>query len=67
MYRLMFVIHAMSMTVLMGIFVTAVLTMGLPGWKPVVLAAAAGFLLSIPVSWWAAREIVRRSPDHAAE
>ncbi len=67
MYRLMFVIHTVTMTVLMGIFVTAVLTMSLPGWKPVVLAAAAGFLLSIPVSWWVAREIIRRSPDHAAE
>ncbi len=67
MYRLMFVIHAMTMTVLMGIFITAVLTMGLAGWKPVVLAAAAGFVLSIPLSWWAAREIIRRSPDHAGE
>ncbi len=67
MYRLMFVIHAMTMTALMGIFVTAVLTMNLPGWKPVALAALAGFVLSIPVSWWAAREIVRRSPDQAAE
>jgi len=67
MYRLMFVIHAMTMTVLMGIFITAVLAMNLPGSKPVVLAAAAGFLLSIPVSWWAAREIIRRSPDHAQE
>ena len=65
MYRLMFVIHTMTMTVLMGIFITAVLTMNLPGWQPVAVAAAAGFLVSIPVSWWVAREIIRRSPDHA--
>lgn len=67
MYRLMFVIHVMTMTVLMGICVTAVLTMNLLGWKPVVLAALAGFVLSIPVSWWAAREIVRRAPGETAE
>ena len=63
MYRLMFVIHAMTMSVLMGVFITVVLTMNMPGWKPVVLAAAAGFVLSIPISWWVAREIIRRSPS----
>lgn len=67
MYRLMFVIHAMTMTVFMGIFVTAVLTLNLPGWHPVALAAAAGFVLSFPVSWWAAREILRRAPAEKAE
>lgn len=67
MYRLMFVIHAMTMTALMGIFITAVLAMNLSGWQPVAMAAAAGFVLSIPLSWWVAREIIRRAPTETAE
>ncbi|MDE2561959.1 MAG: hypothetical protein KGL48_06875 [Sphingomonadales bacterium] len=27
-------------------------------WKPIVLAAAAGFALSIPVTWFVARQIL---------
>lgn len=57
MSKLFFAIHAVAMTTLMGIAVTAVLTMNLPGWKPVVLAALAGFAVSIPVSWVVARKI----------
>ncbi len=57
MSKLFFAIHAMAMTVLMGIAVTAVLTMNLPGWKPVVLAALAGFVVSVPVSWVVAKKI----------
>lgn len=67
MYRLMFVLHAVIMTMLMGIFITAVLTMNLPGWQPVAFAAAAGFVLSIPLSWWVAREIIRRAPPERTE
>lgn len=59
--RLMLAIHAMAMTVLMGTFVTAVLAMSLPGWKPLALAAFAGFVLSIPISWGVARAIVRNT------
>lgn len=49
--KIFFAIHAVVMTALMGIGIIAVLTMGMPGWKPLVLAAAVGFVLSIPVSW----------------
>lgn len=57
MNRLMWILHAMISTTLMGIGVTAVLTMNLPGWKPIALAAAIGFAISLPVSWWTARKI----------
>lgn len=49
--KIFFAIHAVVMTALMGAGIIAVLAMGMPGWKPLVLAAAVGFVLSIPVSW----------------
>ena len=51
-------VHAVIGTTLMGIGITAVLAMGLPGWQPIALAAAAGFVLSLPASWLIARQIV---------
>lgn len=57
-YRIMFILLAVIGTSLMGIGVTAVLTAGLPGWKPIVMAAAAGLLLSVPMSWYVAKRIV---------
>ena len=61
MFRLMMVIHAVVMTTLMGICVTAVLTMNLPGWKPVVIAAAIGFVAAFPISWAIARAILKQT------
>ncbi len=46
MSRLMWILHAIISTALMGVGVTAVLTMALPGWKPIALAAALGMALS---------------------
>jgi len=57
MNRLMWILHAMISTALMGIGITAVLSMNLAGWKPIALAAALGFAVSFPVSWWVARKI----------
>ncbi|MGE8141555.1 hypothetical protein ACQKOE_06240 [Novosphingobium sp. NPDC080210] len=57
MSKLFFIIHAVVMTTLMGMAVTAVLTMGLPGWKPLALAAVCGFIVSIPVTWIIANKI----------
>ena len=55
--KLMWVLHAVVATVLMGIGVTAVLAMALPGWKPIALAAAVGFFVAFPVSWAIGRQI----------
>lgn len=57
MNRLMWVLHAMVSTTLMGIGVTAVLAANLPGWQPIAIAAAIGFVVALPVSWLVARKI----------
>lgn len=57
MNRLMWVLHAVVSTTLMGIGVTAVLAANLPGWKPIAIAAAIGFVVALPVSWLVARKI----------
>lgn len=57
MNRLMWVLHAVVATTLMGIGVTAVLAANLPGWKPIAIAAAIGFFVAFPVSWVVARKI----------
>ena len=57
MYRLMAILHSVIATTLMGIGVTAVLAAGLDGMRPIIIAAAAGFILSIPASWLIARRI----------
>ena len=57
MSKLFFILHAVIMTTLMGVAVTAVLTMILPGWKPIALAALAGFIVSLPVTWVIANKI----------
>ncbi|KPQ22006.1 MAG: hypothetical protein HLUCCX21_06525 [Porphyrobacter sp. HL-46] len=58
MNRLALALFPMVATTLMGIAVVAVLTMDI--WatgKPIMWAAAAGFVVSIPVSWWIGRQI----------
>lgn len=58
MLRLALILHAIAATVLMGVGVTAVLAAGMGTMQPILLAAAAGFLASIPISWLVARKIV---------
>ncbi|MBN8500805.1 MAG: hypothetical protein J0M19_06610 [Sphingomonadales bacterium] len=55
--RLMWILHAVISTTLMGAGVTAVLAARLPGWQPIAIAAAVGFVASLPVSWAVARKI----------
>jgi hypothetical protein len=58
MNRLGLALFPMVATTLMGIAVVAVLTMDI--WatgKPIAWAALAGFVVSIPVSWWIGRQI----------
>jgi predicted PurR-regulated permease PerM len=59
MFRLMMILHAVVATTLMGIGVTAVLAAGMDGMQPIVIAAAAGFVLGFPVSWLIARKITQ--------
>ena len=57
--RLMFILHLVIGTTLMGIGVTAVLSMGLNTARPILLAAIVGFVVAWPVSWLVARRITQ--------
>ncbi|HOB13383.1 MAG TPA: hypothetical protein PK680_00995 [Novosphingobium sp.] len=57
MNRLMWILHAMISTTLMGIGVTAVLAANMPGWKPIVIAAAIGFVAAFPISYFVSQKI----------
>ncbi|MDD3797675.1 MAG: hypothetical protein PHE36_00685 [Novosphingobium sp.] len=59
MFRLMSVLFSIIGTTLMGIGIVVVLVMGLDTWKPILLAAVAGFLVAIPVSWFISRAILK--------
>lgn len=65
MFRLMFILHTVIATTLMGIGITAVLAMGMAGTKPITLAAAAGFVVAFPASWLVARKIVHLGKEVA--
>lgn len=57
MTRLMLILFSMISTTLMGVFIVAALTTGYDTLNPILIAAAAGFVLAIPVSWWVARQM----------
>jgi hypothetical protein len=54
---LMFGLHFMIGTTIMGIFVTAALSTGHGTARTILLAALAGFLIALPVTWLVARRI----------
>ncbi|MFM7334199.1 MAG: CTP synthetase [Tabrizicola sp.] len=55
--RLMMVLYSMIATALAGSGVVAVLTLGYGTLWPIVIAACAGALIALPVSWAIARQI----------
>ena len=55
--RLMMILFSMIGTALAGSGVVLVLTLGYGTLWPIVVAAAAGAALALPVSWLVAREI----------
>ena len=57
MTRLMLTLFSMIATTLMGVFIVAALTLGHVATQPILIAAALGFVLAIPVSWLVARQI----------
>ena len=59
MLRLALMLFAVIATTLMGTGVVAVLTMQFnSGPMPLVAAAAAGFVLAIPISWLVAKQLM---------
>jgi hypothetical protein len=55
--RLMMVLYSVIATAMAGTGVIVVLTAGYGTLWPILIAAAAGALLALPVSWAVAREI----------
>lgn len=55
--RLMMVLYSMIATALAGTGVIAVLTAGYGTLWPIVLAAAVGAVLALPVAWAVARQV----------
>lgn len=57
MTRLMMTIFSMVATTLMGIGVVIALTSGYDTLRPILIGAAAGLVLALPVSWAIARRL----------
>ncbi len=58
MLRLAFILYSLIGTTLAGSLVIAALTMGQDTLKPILVAAAAGFLIAIPATWVIAKKII---------
>ena len=57
MTRLAGILFSLISTTLMGVAVVAALTMGLDTLKPILVAAAVGFVLALPVTWVIAKKV----------
>ena len=57
MTRLTLILFSMISTSLMGTALVVALTLGMDTLTPILIAAALGFLLAIPVSWLVARQM----------
>ncbi|MCB1399574.1 MAG: hypothetical protein KDJ82_06515 [Rhodobacteraceae bacterium] len=57
MFRLFSIMYALAGPTLAGILVTAVLAMNMINTQSVIVAAAVGFLLGLPVAWLVAKQI----------
>lgn len=57
MTRLMMILFSMISTTLMGVAIIVALVTGYDTLYPIIIAAAVGFVISIPVSWIIAKQI----------
>jgi hypothetical protein len=57
MSRLMMILYSMIGTALAGSAVVVALVTGNDTLQPILIAAACGAVLALPVSWWVARQI----------
>jgi len=57
MTRLMLTLFSMISTTLMGVGVVIALTTGNDTLNPILISAAIGFVLAVPVSWWVAKQL----------
>ena len=57
MTRLMMTLFSMISTTLMGVGIVIALTIGQDTLQPILIAAAIGFVLAVPVSWLIAKQL----------
>ncbi len=57
MFRLALILYAIIGTSLAGILMVAALTTGYDTTQPIVVSAAVGFVLGMPVAWYVAKAI----------
>jgi predicted PurR-regulated permease PerM len=57
MMRLTMILFSMISTTLMGVGIIVALTTGNDTLTPILIAAAIGFVLALPVSWLVARQL----------
>lgn len=57
MTRLMMTLFSMIATTLMGVGVIIALTTGNDTLRAILVAAAVGFVLALPISWWVAKQL----------
>jgi predicted PurR-regulated permease PerM len=57
MSRLMMTLFSMVATTLMGVGVVIALTTGYGTLNPILIAAAVGFVLAFPISWFVAKQL----------
>ncbi|SFR56164.1 CTP synthetase [Litoreibacter janthinus] len=60
MFRLAFILYSMIATTVAGSLVIAALTMGYDTLVPIVAVSVVGFVISIPVTWWIAKQITAK-------
>jgi len=58
MIRLMMILYSMVATVLAGMGIVAVLSTNNGTWQAICAAAAVGFVLAVPASWFAAKQMI---------
>ncbi len=61
MLRLALIFHLFIGSTLMGIAVIAALTMGYDTLYPILISAALGFIVAIPVTWVVAKQVYENS------
>ncbi|MEY8883488.1 CTP synthetase [Donghicola sp. XS_ASV15] len=57
MFRLATTLFSLISTTLMGSFIVVVLVMGYDTLLPILIAAAVGFVVALPISWFVAKQI----------
>lgn len=61
MLRLASILFSLISTTLMGTAVIVALTMGWDTLTPILIAAASGFVVALPISWFVAKQIYQNA------